>query len=374
MTAPAAALRKRFIIVVIILAVVFGSLFAYHIVVGMFVKNYMKNFAQPPATVNVVTVAAGPFQDSYDTIGNLVAVQGTDISPEVSGTITRINFNSGDYVKAGQVLLELDPQIQAAGLANAIANARLQKINYERGAILYKQGVISQSDFDTDYANYQEAVANVGQNQGSLAQKIIRAPFSGKVGIRLVSLGQYLNAGTVITNIQELNPIYVNFELPEQYLTQLYIGQPIDISVDTFPNQIFEGKISAFDAQVGSDTKSITVQATIPNTDAKMMLLPGMLAQLKVLMPMQANVISIPQEAISYTLYGNNVYIVKTKEDPKTHQTIQYADEVPITVGTQQGDNVVVLKGVNPGDEVIVNGQVKIQNGSPVQIIPGVTK
>lgn len=369
-----AALRKRFIIVGVILVVVFGSMFAYHIVMSMFIKNYIKNFAQPPATVNVVTVQAGSWQDSYDTVGNLVAVQGTDLSPEVSGTITMVGFNSGNYVHAGQILVELDPQIQVAGVVNAIANKRLQQINYERAAVLYRQGVMSQSDYDTDYANYQEAVANVAQNQGQLQQRVIRAPFSGKVGIRLVSLGQYLNAGTVITNIQQLNPIYVNYEVPEQFLTQLYVGQPVQISVDTFPNQIFTGKITAFDAQVGANTKSITVQASIPNTNEKMMLLPGMLAKIKVLMPVQANVLSIPQEAISYTLYGNNVYVVKSETDPKTHAPIQTAVEVPITVGSQQGDNVVVLKGVNVGDQVIVNGQVKIQNGSPVQIITGVTK
>lgn len=363
------ALRKRFIITGIILAVIFGGLLAYHIVVGMMIQKYMKNFTPPPIAVNVVTVTDGPWQNSYSTVGNLVAIQGTDISPQVTGTVTKVLFNSGDYVVAGQPLIILDTGILAAQLEQSLANERLQKVNYVRAAILYRQGVMSQSDFDTARANYQQALGAAEESQQQLNQKILAAPFAGRVGIRQVSLGQYLNAGDVVTNIQKLDPIYANFDVPEQYLSQMYVGQPVEFVVDTFPKQIFKGKITAFNAEVGSDTKSITVQATIPNRDPKMRLLPGMLANVRVLMQLEENVLSVPQQAISYTLYGDSIFVVR-KETSKDGKSQTIAKVVPLVVGEQVGNQVRVVSGLAPGDQVVINGQVKLQDGSPINIEP----
>lgn len=363
------ALRKRFIITGIILVVVFGGLLAYHIIVGMMIKNYMKNFTPPPVAVNVITVTDGPWQDSYSTVGNLVAIQGTNISPQITGTVTRVLFNSGDYVQAGQPLIIMDTGILAAQLEQSLANERLQKIDYVRSAILYRQGVISQSDFDTARANYQQALGAAEESQQQLNQKILAAPFSGRVGIREVSIGQYLNAGDVVTNIQQLDPIYVNFDVPEQFLSQMYVGQQVEFVVDTFPNQVFKGKITAFDAEVGSDTKAITVQATVPNSDPKMRLLPGMLANVRVLMKVEPHVLSVPQQAVSYTLYGDSVFVVHTQTG-KDGKSETIAKVVPIVPGEQVGNQVQVKSGISVGDQVVINGQVKLQDGSPVQVMP----
>jgi membrane fusion protein, multidrug efflux system len=372
------ALKKRFIITGIILAIIFGGLLAYHIIVGLMIKNYMKNFAPPPVSVNVVTVTQGSWQNSYSTVGNLVAVQGTNISPQVTGTVTKVLFNSGDYVQAGQSLIIMDTGILSAQLAGAIANERLQKVNYVRAASLYRQGVMSQSDFDTARANYQTALAQAENDQQQLNQKILAAPFTGRVGIRQVSLGQYLNAGDVVTNIQQLNPIYANFDVPEQFLSQMHLGQNVEFTVDTFPDHIFKGKITAFNAEVGNDTKAITVQATLPNNNPKMRLLPGMLTKVRVLMAVEQNVLSVPQQAISYTLYGDSVFVVATqpikadKEDKKAKATTEIiAKTVPIMAGEQVGNQVRIVSGVNAGQEVVINGQVKLQDGSPISIVSG---
>jgi membrane fusion protein (multidrug efflux system) len=365
------ALRKRFIIVSLILLIIFGGLFTYHLVMNMLMHRFIKNFTPPPVSVNVITVQPGPWQDSYDTVGNLVAIEGTDISPQVSGTVTRVLFNSGDYVNVGQPLIIMDTGILAAQLEQAIANERLQKINYVRAAILYRQGVISQSDFDTTRANYQEALGSMEQNQQELNQKILAAPFSGRVGIRQVSVGQYLNAGDQVTNIQQLDPIYANVEVPEQFLGKLHQGQPVEFIIDTFPNQVFKGKITAFDARVGNNTKAITVQATIPNGNPKMRLLPGMMAKVRVLMAQQNNLISVPQQAVSYTLYGNSIYVVSKAEDPKTHETSLTAKAVNITTGEQNGNQVLVTSGLHAGDQIVVDGQVKLQDGSRIKIANG---
>jgi membrane fusion protein (multidrug efflux system) len=363
------ALKKRFIITGIVLAVVFGGLLAYHIFMGMMMQKYLKNFAPPPATVNVVTVSQGEWQNSYSTVGNLVAVQGTNISPQVNGTVTKVLFNSGDYVSAGQPLIILDTGILAAQLAQAIANERLQKVNYVRAASLYRQGVMSQSDFDTARSNYAQALATTEQGQQTLNQKILAAPFAGRVGIRQVSLGQYLNVGDVVTNIQQLDPIYANFDVPQQFLQTMHVGQAVEFTVDTFPGQVFKGKITAFNAQVGTDTKAITVQATIPNRNPKMRLLPGMMTNVRVLMNMEKSVLSVPQQAVSYTLYGNSIFVVATEQ--KEGKTITIAKVVPITTGEQIGNAVRVNSGLKAGDQVVIDGQVKLQDGSPIKIMTG---
>lgn len=362
-------LRKRFIIVGIILILVFGGLIAYHFVVEILTARYMAQYQPPPVTVNVAEVEPVQWNPTYSTVGSTVAVQGTNISPIVSGQVTKILFNSGDIVQKGQVLAVMDVDVLSAQLANAKANLVYDKKTYERDQSLYRDGVLSASDLDQSQSNYQAATATVAQDTALLGQKYILAPFAGRVGIRMVSVGQYLNPGDVVTNIQQLNPIYVNFELPQQFLQQMYIGQPISITVDTFPGQVFKGKISAFDAEVGDNTKSITVQATFSNTDTKALLLPGMQANITVYLRSDGDVLAIPQEAINYSLYGNNVYIVVDSQD-KEGKAQKIATQVAITPGAQQGDLVEVTGGLKAGDLVVVDGTAKLQaNNSPVTIV-----
>lgn len=368
-------MRKRFIIVGMILVLVFGGLIAYHFVMNYFIAQYMKNFAPGAVTVNTLKVEPVDWQPVYSTVGSAVAVQGTDVSPIVSGMVTQVLFNSGDLVKKGQPLVVLDTDVLQASLDNAKAALTFNQVTYQRYQTLYRQGVIAEQDLDQAKSTYAQSLATVAQDTATLNQKYITAPFSGRVGIRQVSLGQYLNAGTVVTNIQNLNPIYVNFQVPEQFLTQLHLNAPVNVSIDTFKDHIFKGKITAFDAEVADDTKSITVQATFTNTDKSALILPGMQANIDVLLPQKGKVIAIPQQAVAYSLYGNTVYVVSedSKPDGKADKKAPtspnlIAKQVNVTLGASEGNLIEVVSGLKPGDIVVVDGQVKLQNGSSVSI------
>lgn len=361
-------MKKRFIIVGIILFLVFGGLVAYHFVVQAMTAKYMKNYAPPPVTVNVLEVTPVSWQPTYDAVGSMVAVQGTNISPVVSGMVTKILFNSGDIVKKNQILAVLDTGVLSAQLNDAEALMVYNKKTYDRYQTLYRQGAMSASQVDLASATYQQSAAQVAQDSAYLQQKYITAPFAGRVGIRSASLGQYLNAGDVITNIQQLNPMYLNFELPEQFLQSMYLGQPVEVSVDTFPGLSFKGKITAFDAEVGNDTKSITVQATLDNSNSKSLLLPGMQADITVFLKGQGKVIAVPQQAIDYSLYGNTVYVI-TEGTNKTGQAEKIATQVAVTPGAQQGNLVEITGGLKEGDLIVVDGLPKLQNNSPVTIV-----
>lgn len=334
------------------------------------IARYMAKFEPPAATVNVVQIGPVKWNPTYSTVGSSVAIQGTNVATNVSGIVSKVLFNSGDIVKKNQLLVVLDPDIYAAQLQADIATMQYNKVTYERFAPLYKQGVLSAQDLDQAESKYNASVATVAQDKATLAQKYIYAPFAGKLGIRTVSVGQFLNTGDAVTNIQQLDPIYVNFQLPEQFLQSMYIGQPVEVTIDTFPGMTFKGKISAFDAQVADNSKSITVQATLPNHNAKALILPGMQANISVLLKQQGDVLAIPQQAINYSLYGNSVYVVADGKD-KNGKESKIATSTAITLGTQQGNLVEVTGGnLKPGDLVVVDGLAKIQtNSAPVSIV-----
>lgn len=363
-------LKKRFIIVGIILVIVFGGLIAYNFIRDAMIARYLAKFEPSPVTVNVVQIGPVKWSPTYSTVGSTEAVQGTSVSTNVSGIVTKVLFNSGDIVKKNQLLVVLDPDIYAAQLQADIATMQYNKVTYERYAPLYTQGVLSAQDLDQAQSKYYASVATVAQDKATLAQKYIHAPFSGKLGIRTVSIGQFLDSGDAVTNIQQLDPIYVNFQLPEQFLQSMYVGQPVEVTIDTFPGMIFKGKISAFDAQVTDNTKSITVQSTLPNHDAKALILPGMQANISVLLKQQGDVLAVPQQAVNYSLYGNSVYVVTEGKD-KNGKDTKVATSTAITLGAQQGNLVEVTGGsLKPGDLVVVDGLAKIQtNSAAVSIV-----
>ncbi len=366
-------MKKRFIIVGIILFIVFGGLVSWHFISEYLMARYLKTYQPPATTVNTLTIGPITWNPTYDTVGDVQAVEGTSVSPIVSGMVTKVLFSSGQLVKKNQVLVILDTDVLTAQVNNARALNDYDKQTYERYKVLFHQGVVSAQDLDQAASNYGQANASLHQQEASLEQKYVVAPFAGRVGIRDVSIGQYLNAGTMVTNIQSINPMYVNFQVPEQYLTMLSVGQPVDITIDSFPGITFKGKISAFDAQVANDTKAITVQATVPNRNPKALMLPGMQTNVSVIMPAQSNVIAIPQQAINYSLYGNTVFIVKPSKD-KNGKPDLIADQIAVNPGQQEGNLVQITSGLNPGDQVIVDGLVKLQNGSMIKIINTATQ
>ncbi len=361
-------MKKRFIIVGVILFVVFGGLVAYHFITDYFIKQYIKNYTPPPITVNTLTLNPVDWSPTYNTVGAVQAVQGTAVSPIVSGMVTKILFNSGDIVKKNQVLVILDTDVLQAQVNQARALAQYDQQTYARYKTLFHQGVVSAQDLDQTASNYGQANASLSQEEALLGQKYIVAPFSGRVGIRDISIGQYLNAGTMVTNIQSINPMYINFQVPEQFLTQLHVGQPVRLTIDTFPGVTFKAKITAFDAQVADNTKSITVQATAPNTNPKALMLPGMQANVDVLLPQHGKVIAVPQQAVNYSLYGNTVFVIMPSKDKQGKPNV-IATQVAVTPGDQENNLVQILDGLKTGDQVVVDGQIKLQNNNPVKVV-----
>ncbi|MDF2939503.1 MAG: efflux transporter periplasmic adaptor subunit [Gammaproteobacteria bacterium] len=365
-------MKKRLIIVLSVLFVLFGGIFGYHIFVNYEINKYLAHMQMPPAAVSVATAKTETWQPSISSVGTLAAVQGVNISPQVSGIVKEIDFTSGQMVKKGQVIIKLDTDVLKAQLQGDIAAQKLAQLNYNRDAQLLKVGAVARSQVDSDLSTLQQDKANTEQTQQELNQKIITAPFSGKLGIRQINLGQYLNPGDTITDLQTVDPIYVNYYVPQQNISQLTIGQDITVTVGTYPGVVFKGQINAIDAEVSNDNKSIAVQALIKNSDPKNMLYPGMFASVTTLLPQQESVITVPQIAISYTLYGNSVFVVTDQKD-KDGKTTKTAKRVYVTTGDQRGDEVAITQGIKSGDVVVTDGQIKLQDVNPIIIVPSVS-
>jgi membrane fusion protein (multidrug efflux system) len=293
-------------------------------------------------------------------------VNGANLSPQVAGTVSALHFNSGADVKKGDLLLELQSADDVAKLEALKATATLAKITYDRDRTLAKTTAVSQQQVDTDEANLKNALALVDQQQATVDYKFIKAPFAGRLGLRQVDLGQYLAAGTTIVTLQQLDPIYVDFYLPQQSLAQIKVGQSVTAKVDTFPGKTFDGSILAINATVDPATRNIQVRATIPNKND--LLLPGMFATVDIAVAAPQHYVTLPQTAISYNSYGNIVYLIDDKGKDANGKEQLVARQTFVTTGATRGDQVAVLKGVKDGDTVVVSGQMKLHNGTPVNI------
>jgi membrane fusion protein (multidrug efflux system) len=297
--------------------------------------------------------------------GNLAAAQGVTVSNELAGSVAKIDFESGQHVQQGDLLVQLDVSTDEAQLRGLEAQAELNKISLERARELRATNANPQSDLDSAEAQYKQAVANVDNQRALIAKKTIRAPFTGRVGIRQVNLGQYLAAGAEIVTLQALDPIYVNFYLPEQDITDLRPDQAIRIAVEAYPGATFTGAISAVNAKVDDATHNIQVQATLRNADER--LVPGMFATADVVLPRQDKFVTLPETAIVYNPYGNAVYVIEKPAEAGGAGPL-IARQRFVQLGETRGDQVAVVKGVQVGDEIVTAGQLKLRNGSPVQI------
>lgn len=351
---------KRMIIMLVGVGVVLGGFFAFQNFKAHIIAQVMATMANPPQTVSTETAAMQDWQPNMQAVGSLRAVNGADLSLEVSGIVGELHFNSGDDVPAGTVLLRLRADDDVAKLQALQATADLAQITYDRDVKQWKAQAISQANVDNDNFNLKNARAQVEQQKAMVDKKVLRAPFAGHLGIRAVDVGQYLNAGTAVVTLQALDPIYADFFLPQQALDQLKIGQAITALVDTYPGQKFAGKITAINPQVDANSRNVQVRATLDNADRK--LLPGMFATIDIdVGPVQRH-ITLPQTAIAYNPYGSTVYLVEQNGAAHT------AKQTFVTTGPTRGDQVAVLKGVKEGDVVVTAGQMKLHNGSPVAI------
>jgi membrane fusion protein, multidrug efflux system len=357
---------KRMIIMLAGVILVFGLVFGWLAVKGIMIKKFMSQMAQPPQTVTVSAAHTSAWQSKIEAVGSLRAVMGADLSLEVAGVVGEIAFNSGDDVETGAELLKLRDDDDVAKLDSLKATAELNEITYERDQKQFRLQAVSQATLDTDAANLKNAKALVAQQQAMLDKKFLRAPFAGHLGIRAVDRGQYLGAGTVIVTLQALDPIFIDFFVPQQAVAQVRIGLQVAIKVDAYKDQTFTGEISAINPKVDAGSRNVQIRATLKNADHK--LLPGMYATVEIPTGAPANLITLPQTAITYNPYGDTVFIVDTKGNDTSGKPQQIARQSFVTTGSTRGDQVAVLKGVNEGDMVVTSGQIKLHNGSTVLI------
>jgi membrane fusion protein (multidrug efflux system) len=323
------------------------------------------SFSPPPETVTSVVAQEEEWVPTLTAVGSTAAVQGVTVSTDEAGIVQKINFESGHTVKEGDLLVQLEVSQEEAQLRSAEAQMRLAGANLVRQHDLLKGRVSSQADYDSAKAQYDQAVARVEEVKALIGKKTIRAPFSGVLGIRAVNLGQYLQSGAPVAPLQSLDPIYVNFWLPQQYLPQITPGQIVRVHADGLPEAIFEGKINAVDAVVDEATRNVRVQATLPNPQA--LLRPGMFVNTELPLPKKTSHIVLPMTAIQFAPYGDMVYIIEEMKGPDG-KTFRGVRQQVVKVGETKGDRIAILSGVKVGEEVATSGVFKLRPGIPVQV------
>ena len=323
------------------------------------------SFSPPPQVVTSLIAREEEWVPALRAVGSTAAVQGVTVSTDEPGIVQKINFESGQTVKVGDLLVQLEVSQEEAQLRSAEAQMRLAGANLARQQNLLKGRVSSQADYDTAQAQYDQAVAKVEEVKALINKKTIRAPFSGVLGIRAVNLGQYLQSGAPVAPLQSLDPIYVNFWLPQQNLGQIAAGQTVQVRADGLPNVPFEGKINAVDAIVDEATRNVRVQATLPNPQA--LLRPGMFVNTELPLASKSSHIVLPATAIQYAPYGDMVYVIQEIKGPDGKQYRGVQQRV-VKVGESRGDRVAILSGINPGEEVVTSGVFKLRPGIHVQV------
>ncbi len=362
MAKPMRSVTKRMVIMLIAVGLVFGGVFGFQIFKNTMIKKFMSTMASPPQTVSAATATTEEWQPQIEAVGSLRAVNGADLSFEVPGIIKELHFQSGDDISAGDILVTLRADDDIARLEALQATANLAEITYQRDQEQFKIKGVSQATLDTDAANVKNAKAQVAQQQAIVDKKTLRAPFAGHLGVRAVDIGQYINAGTTVVTLQALDPIYADFFLPQQALTQIRLEQSVTVKVDTYPDQDFTGTITAINPKVDPATRNVQVRATLKNPVRK--LLPGMYASVTIAAGDKQRYVTLPQTAVTYNPYGETVYIVDDKgKDPQGKPQL-IARQIFVTAGAKRGDQVAILSGVEQGQTVVTAGQMKLRNGS----------
>jgi membrane fusion protein (multidrug efflux system) len=322
------------------------------------------SFQPPPEAVTTVVAKREAWPDTLEAIGSVAAVQGVTVAADLPGLVDRIAIDSGRMVRAGEVLVELDTRQEKAQMAAAIAQLDLTRLNLERARGLAAEGVVSQQDYDRASAEHKQAEARVGEIRAAIERKTIRAPFGGMLGIRQVNLGQYLAGGDPVVPLQSLDPIFVNFTVPQQEVGRLRLGGEVLASAEG-AREPFTGRITAVNSVVDEATRNVQVQATFSNAHGR--LRPGMFVQTRVLMGGQRKVVTLPASAINYAPYGDSVFIVEEVQGPKGDK-YRGARQQVVKLGGALGDQVAVLSGVEAGSEVVSSGVFKLRNGAAVRV------
>jgi membrane fusion protein (multidrug efflux system) len=359
-------MAKRLIIVLLLMVALIGGLgfVKYRQVESAIAAG--ASFQMPPTSVTTVVAKQETWPSTLSVIGTAAAIQGVTVSADLPGTVDKIHFESGQPVHEGDILVELDIRQETAQLANIEAQRDLARIQYGRAAELAKAGVISKSDFDNSASQQKATEAQVNEVKSSIARKTIRAPFTGVLGLRQISLGQYLAAGQAIVSLQSVNPIYVNFGVPQQDTPKMKIGRSLNVTNQDLPDVSFKGKITALDSVINEQTRNIQVQATLENPGGK--LRPGMYMQVELPLGQSRDVIPLPASAINYAPYGDSVFVVTDIKDNKTGKSFRGVRQQIVKIEGSRGDLVAIVSGLTPGDEVVSAGSFRLRNGAPVLV------
>jgi membrane fusion protein (multidrug efflux system) len=364
-------LRWRLIVVLVSV----GVLLAVLIGLNFFVKPYfihraLTQNASPPQSVSTITAGYSEWQPEITAVGSLRAVHGVDVTTEVAGLVRSIKFRSGDEVQAGQVLIELNADADIAQLRALQAAADLSATTNERDKVQYEAEAISKAQLDSDAADLKAKRATAASQAALVAKKSLRAPFAGRLGITTVNPGQYLNPGDKVVTLQSIDPIFIDFMLPQQQLSRIVVGQPVKVTTDAFPKQTFSGQISATDPRVDTGTRNFQAEALIDNQERR--LLPGMFGRVAVEAGKQERYLTLPQTAITYNPYGATVFLAVRNGDPPAGKDAAkdafIAQQTFVTTGATRGDQVAVLSGIHEGDIIVTSGQLKLKNGTVLVI------
>lgn len=367
--------KKRLILMLALVALLLGALVGFNIFKGMAIKKYMASAVQPPQTVTTTVAAVQDWNAELQAVATLRAVRGVDISSEVVGMVRELRFQSGQKVKAGQVLLVMNDDAERAQLKTLQVAAQLSRITLERDRAQYAAQAISRAQLDQDETDMQAKEAQVAQQAALLAKKTLSAPFEGRVGITTINPGQYLNPGDKIVTLQKITPILVDFHVPQQELNHLKVGRKLSLSTDAWPNKVFAGVISAINPLVDANTRNIAVEARLENP--KQELLPGMFGRIRLVYGEKQTLITLPQSAITFNPYGATVFVVKdgasgaAKPDATTDKPAvapMVVQQVFITTGATRGDQVAVISGLEAGSTVVTSGQLKLKTGTPIVV------
>uniref|UniRef100_E6QU26 Putative Secretion protein HlyD n=1 Tax=mine drainage metagenome TaxID=410659 RepID=E6QU26_9ZZZZ len=358
--------RKPMIVMLLLVSLVFGAIYGFQQFRNHMIQKAIRGQGMPPQAVSTTIARKEIWSPGIEAMGSLHAVLGTNLSTETGGLITAIHFQSGDTVAAGKLLIELNAEPLKAQLGALQATEKLAQINYNRDLEQFKIQAISQAVLDTDVANLHSAQAQVASQQALIAQKVIRAPFAGKLGIRQVDPGQYLTPGASIVSLQKLDPIYLDFSVPQTQLSLIHPGENIHAQTDALPDKLMSGSIMAIEPQIDSSTRNIAVRAELPNTGGK--LLPGLFMTVHINQGSPQNLITLPNAAIAYNPYGSTVFVVRNQGKNTDGTPKLVVEQHFVTTGATRGDQVSVLNGLQVGDVVVTSGQLKLHNGAPVFI------
>ncbi len=324
------------------------------------------NFSVPPETISATEVKSENWESLIPAVGSVSAVQGVLLRAELAGTVREIAFDSGATAAKDQVLVRLDTKWEEAQLRAADAAAELARLNLERARGLRKEGVVSQSELDANEATYEQSIGQSDSIRATIAKKAIRAPFAGRLGIRAVNLGQYVHEGDPIVSLHSLDPVYVDFTLPEQELVRIKKTMEVRLTTDATGDRVFSGKVTALNPEVDASTRSLKAQATVANPGGE--LRPGMFARVRLVLPEAPEVLVIPSTAVLHAPYGDSVFVVSDVKDEKSGKTVKQVQITTVRLGESRGDFVQVTTGLKAGQLIATSGVFKLRNGSPVAL------